>query len=137
LLALANPNKAAFLAGFFKTRKGQYAEGDRFLGIMVPARQDPAHVTTPARADTKAATDLLPDKIDAADRICERQLDRLMERYKDSNTDSTARIKSPASSWMPAEVRERRPRRRLRPRHRENKIKFRKSGCCAYCAITR
>ena len=37
LLALANPNKATFQAGFFKTRKGQYAEGDRFLGIMVPA----------------------------------------------------------------------------------------------------
>ena len=37
LLALANPNKAEFLAGFFKTGKGQCAEGDRFLGIMVPA----------------------------------------------------------------------------------------------------
>jgi hypothetical protein len=53
LLALANPNKAAFLAGFFKTRKGQYAEGDRFLGIMVPARQDPAHVTTPGQGGHK------------------------------------------------------------------------------------
>ena len=37
LLALANPNKAEFLAGFFKTGKGQYAEGDLFLGITVPA----------------------------------------------------------------------------------------------------
>jgi 3-methyladenine DNA glycosylase AlkD len=37
LLALANPNKAKFLAGFFKTGKGQYAAGDRFLGIAVPA----------------------------------------------------------------------------------------------------
>ncbi len=37
LLALANQNKAEFLAGFFKTGKGQYAEGDRFLGITVPA----------------------------------------------------------------------------------------------------
>lgn len=37
LLALANPNKAAFLAGFFKTGKGQYAEEDRFFGITVPA----------------------------------------------------------------------------------------------------
>ena len=37
LLAVANPKKSAFLAGFFKTGKGQYAEGDRFLGISVPA----------------------------------------------------------------------------------------------------
>ena len=36
LQALANPSKAEFLANFFKTGKGQYAEGDRFLGIMVP-----------------------------------------------------------------------------------------------------
>ena len=40
-----------------------------------------------AKAGTKAATDLLPDKIDAADCICERQLDRLMERYQTSNPD--------------------------------------------------
>jgi len=40
-----------------------------------------------AKAGTKAATDLLPEKIDAGDRICERQLDRLMQRYKDSNAD--------------------------------------------------
>jgi 3-methyladenine DNA glycosylase AlkD len=36
LRALENPPKAQFLAGFFKTGKGQYAEGDRFLGITVP-----------------------------------------------------------------------------------------------------
>ena len=32
----ANPQKARLLNGFFKTEKGQYAQGDRFLGIMVP-----------------------------------------------------------------------------------------------------
>jgi 3-methyladenine DNA glycosylase AlkD len=37
LLAIANPSDAQFLQGFFKTGAGQYGDGDRFLGIRVPA----------------------------------------------------------------------------------------------------
>jgi len=40
LLSITNPEKARFLQGFFKTGKGQYAEGDVLLGIVVPHTRD-------------------------------------------------------------------------------------------------
>jgi len=36
LRQLGDPEKASFLQGFFKTGPGEYAEGDRFIGLKVP-----------------------------------------------------------------------------------------------------
>ena len=36
---LSSPEKKEFLPYFFKTGKGEYAEGDQFLGIQVPIQR--------------------------------------------------------------------------------------------------
>ena len=39
LQAVGNPEKAIHLSHFFKTGKGQYGEGDRFIGVTVPEQR--------------------------------------------------------------------------------------------------
>ncbi|MEI6650664.1 MAG: DNA alkylation repair protein [Candidatus Moraniibacteriota bacterium] len=40
LRSIGTPEKAKALSGFFKTGKGQYGEGDIFLGVMVPRQRE-------------------------------------------------------------------------------------------------
>ncbi len=47
LSALSSTDKANFLPRFFKTGKGEYAEGDKFLGVVVPdSRKIAKHFAT-------------------------------------------------------------------------------------------
>ena len=39
LRKVADPEKAKLYAGYFQTKKGQYAEGDKFLGVTVPVQR--------------------------------------------------------------------------------------------------
>jgi 3-methyladenine DNA glycosylase AlkD len=57
MLALANPADAEILMSFFKTGKGQYGEGDRFLGIRNPLtrRTAKAFRDLPVREAVRAA----------------------------------------------------------------------------------
>ncbi|MBI2232868.1 MAG: DNA alkylation repair protein [Candidatus Aenigmarchaeota archaeon] len=43
LQSLSNPQKAKILSRFFKTGKGQYGEGDIFLGLQVPQSREIAN----------------------------------------------------------------------------------------------
>ena len=40
LLKIANPEKIKIFMSFFKTGKGEYGEGDKFIGLSVPENRN-------------------------------------------------------------------------------------------------
>ena len=84
LEAYVDPVKRDFLPYFFKTGKGQYGEGDKFLGVVVPNTRQVAkrHKEEPF----EVMADLLQSEWHEC-RLC--ALLMLVERYKKS--DETGR----------------------------------------------
>lgn len=98
LTEAADPDRAKILAWFFKTGKGQYAEGDRFLGLTVPkmrrialqyrdlALNDLARLlASPLHEYRLAALEILVAQFEKAD---EEQREQIVEFY----LQHTARI---------------------------------------------
>jgi len=77
---LSNPEKARILSGFFKTGKGQYGEGDIFLGIPVPQSREIAKRYI--EADVKTIQELLESKIHEHRLVA---LLILVEKFKKAN----------------------------------------------------
>jgi 3-methyladenine DNA glycosylase AlkD len=87
LAALADEGRAAVLQRFFKTGRGEYGEGDRFLGIPVPAQR---RVALRHRDLTlKEIARLLKSKIHE-ERLC--ALEILVCQYERSNEETREEI---------------------------------------------
>ncbi len=87
LRARADPRKAQVLQKFFKTGPGQYGEGDRFLGIVVPALRGIAtrHLDLPQAAlETLLRSEFHEERLGA--------LIILVERFARASEDERARI---------------------------------------------
>lgn len=82
LSAATTPGKADTLSRFFKTGKGEYGEGDKFIGVMVPANRQIAKQTLDAPLQTVAEM--------LASEIHEHRLSALLslvERYRKARKD--------------------------------------------------
>lgn len=60
LQSVGSPEKAAHLSRFFKTGPGQYGEGDRFLGVVVPQTRSIAKANKAMPLDEIAALVVVP-----------------------------------------------------------------------------
>lgn len=87
LLALGNEDKRRVLSGFFKTGKGQYGEGDRFIGIPVPLTRRVAKAYKDV--ELSVAVGLLQSEWHEA-RLCALLI--LVEKMKKADADSAKDI---------------------------------------------
>jgi len=85
----ANPQKARLLQGFFKTGKGEYGEGDIFLGIIVPESRKIA--IKYKNLPLKEVEELFKSKIHEERLIA---LLLLVHNYKLANKDNNEKLKS-------------------------------------------
>ena len=86
LHSIADPEKAVHLSRFFKTGPGQYGEGDRFLGIVVPHTRNVAKAN---KATPFSELQLLLDSPWHEARLCALLI--LVLRYKERKTTAEER----------------------------------------------
>lgn len=87
LTALANEEKVRVLSGFFKTGKGQYGEGDKFLGIPVPQTRGVARRYK--NAPLSVAVSLLGSELHEV-RLCALLI--MVEKMKKAGADDAREI---------------------------------------------
>lgn len=83
----ANKEKARILSGFFKTGKGEYGEGDKFIGVTVPLIREVARRHR-SSASPKCITALLSSPIHEH-RMCALLI--LTEQFKAARKDDSTR----------------------------------------------
>lgn len=87
LLGLADSERAKILQGFFKTGKGEYGEGDIFLGIKVPVQRNVAKKYV--GLDLYKLQKLIDSEIHEHRQVC---LIILMEKYNNSDEEGRGNI---------------------------------------------
>lgn len=87
LTAYSTPEKREFLPYFFKTGKGQYGEGDKFLGVVVPDTRKVAKKYKQVPFDT--VKELLDNEYHEC-RLCALLI--LVERFKKATDEERSEI---------------------------------------------
>lgn len=78
----SNPGKIKILSNFFKTGKGEYGEGDKFIGLNVPVNREVAKQNK--EAEISVISELLESDIHE-ERLCALLI--LVEKYKKSDCE--------------------------------------------------